>query len=426
MLKSKKATIITSAACTVCLVAALAACAPQTNSEPAADTGSSNTATTAEKPVAEPVETPEADEFGVVVADAWKDAYPHQYETYKQNEENSPESGKDNYLETYPALNTMYKGYGFAKGYDEAASHSYTPESIKATPRVNEKTLANCITCKTPQFTAKVNAEGDEVYAIPFADMIDMFNEPISCWNCHENEPTELVVPSKFYLTSLGEAANTTPVEAQVCGQCHNEYYFNADKVTSNPYVGTDEMTAEQMLAFYDGLEFSDWEHPDTGAAMLKAQHPEFETIYGGKQSHMASLGYSCADCHMGTQTAADGTTFSNHNLVSPLENDAVLENCSSCHKDLPSQVAAWQAEVTEREHELSEEIERYINELAAQKDTLSADDLARAQEIHRHAQFYWDFVMVENSEGAHNPDAAHENLDKCEELLEEGFALLA
>ena len=176
----------------------------------------------------------------------------------------------------------MYKGYGFAKGYEEAASHSYTLESIKATPRVNEKTLANCITCKTPQFTAKVNAEGDDVYTIPFADMIDLFNEPVSCWNCHENEPTQLVVPSKFYLTSLGSATETTPLEAQVCGQCHNEYYFNFEKVTSNPYVGTEEMTAEKMLAFYDDLEFSDWEHPDTGAPLLKAQHPEFETIYGG------------------------------------------------------------------------------------------------------------------------------------------------
>ena len=121
MLKSKKAAVITSAACTVCLVAALAACAPQTNAT-APDTGSSTADNSA--PKAEPVETPEADEFGVVVADAWKDAYPHQYETYKQNEDNSPESGKDNYLETYPALNTMYKGYGFAKGYDEAASHT--------------------------------------------------------------------------------------------------------------------------------------------------------------------------------------------------------------------------------------------------------------------------------------------------------------
>ncbi len=32
---------------------------------------------------------------------------------------------------------------------------------------------------------------------------------------------------------------------------------------------------------------------------------------------------------------------------------------------------------------------------------------------------------MVENSEGAHNPSAANANLDKAEQLLEEGFKIL-
>lgn len=89
---------------TVALVAALAACAPAGSGNP-------------QEPVtgAAPVETPEADEFGVVLADSWKDIYPGQYATYKANEANSPE-GKMNYLEEYPELATMYAGYGFAKG----------------------------------------------------------------------------------------------------------------------------------------------------------------------------------------------------------------------------------------------------------------------------------------------------------------------
>ena len=53
----------------------------------------------------------------------------------------------------------MYAGYGFAKGYDEAAGHPYSLQSVAETPRVNENTLANCITCKTPQYTAMVNSE---------------------------------------------------------------------------------------------------------------------------------------------------------------------------------------------------------------------------------------------------------------------------
>ena len=143
----KKVGLIGAVAATVALTAALAACAPQANN-PVTDEAAMNA-------------VPAQDQFGVVVAEQWQGLYPNQYRTWLDNEANSPESGKDNYLETYPQLATMYKGYGFAKGYDEAASHSYTLRSIAETPRVNEKTLANCITCKTPQYTAMVQAEGD-------------------------------------------------------------------------------------------------------------------------------------------------------------------------------------------------------------------------------------------------------------------------
>lgn len=83
--------------------------------------------------------TPEADEFGVVSAESWKDIYPNEYASYMDNASNSPDSGKKNYLETYPALNTMYKGYAFALGYDQAAGHLYTLESVKETPRTQQK-----------------------------------------------------------------------------------------------------------------------------------------------------------------------------------------------------------------------------------------------------------------------------------------------
>ena len=169
--------------------------------------------------------TPEADEFGVVSAESWKDIYPNEYASYMDNASNSPDSGKKNYLETYPALNTMYKGYAFALGYDQAAGHLYTLESVKETPRTQQKEqLANCITCKTPQFTALVNSEGDGVYAEKFNDMIGQFDEPVSCYNCHENDPKSNTVASKFFFDSLGADADSIPKDAQVCGQCHNEY----------------------------------------------------------------------------------------------------------------------------------------------------------------------------------------------------------
>lgn len=420
MKRNKKAALWLSSLCAVVLIMGFSACAPQgEKTEPSKGTDTP-----------QQVEMPTPDKYGVVTADMWQDIYPDEYASYMKNEANSPDSGKHDYLELYPALNTMYKGYAFALGYDEAASHLYSLESVKNSPRTIEKEqLANCISCKTPQFTATVNEEGEGVYTQKFNDLINDFTEPISCWNCHENDPSSITVGNQFFLTALGSDTSKVPVEAQTCGQCHNEYFFNPEtKATTNPYVGTTNMTPDAILAFYDEKGFKDWEHPETGAAMIKVQHPEFETVYGGKQSTMAKSGYSCADCHMGSATAEDGSAFISHNWVSPLENPELLKSdCSKCHADLKKQVADWQTEEETRVLAISEKIETMINKTAEQKNagTLSDDQLVQLQKLHRTAQFYWDFVMVENSEGAHNPEMTFETLDKSEKAVDEALAML-
>ena len=425
MRKRNKLALWLSSMCAIALFMGLVACAPQAD-----NSADQNKGTDEQKEEPKQVETPTPDEFGVVTAEMWKDIYPNEYATYMENEANSPDSGKHNYLELYPALNTMYKGYAFALGYDEASSHLYSLESVKNSPRTIEKEqLANCISCKTPQFTNMVNTEGEQVYTEKFNDLINEFTEPISCANCHANDPQSLTVGNQFFVRAIGDDAKNVPMEAQVCGQCHNEYYFNPEtKATTNPYTGTDAMTPDAILAYYDELGFKDWEHPDTGAAMIKVQHPEFETIYGGKQTQMAKNGYSCSDCHMGTTTSDDGTESVSHSWTSPLENEELLNgDCKNCHADLKKQVADWQAEEEERVTAISEKIEDMINKIAEQKNagTLSDDQLAELQKLHRTAQFYWDFVMVENSEGAHNPDLTFETLDKAEAAVDEALAML-
>ena len=48
--------------------------------------------------------------------------------------------------------------------------------------------------CKTPPVTAMVNSEGDSAYQKPFAEVLMQMTEPISCYNCHENDPTKTTV----------------------------------------------------------------------------------------------------------------------------------------------------------------------------------------------------------------------------------------
>ena len=439
--KRNKLALWTASLCAFGMVVGLVACAP------AASTDGTTDQKTDEGTTTQAVETPAADKFGVVTADSWKDAYPDQYASYQENAANSPDSGKHNYLELYPALNTMYKGYAFALGYDEASSHLYTLQSVKETPRTTKKEqLAGCITCKTPQFTAMVNEEGDSVYKEKFNDLIGEFDEPISCYNCHENDPQTLTVTGQYFVKALGNDAgedSKAPMNAQVCGQCHNEYYFDGEtKATSNPYVGLKEMTPDAILAFYDEKGFKDWNHADTFAPMIKVQHPEFETMYGGDQAPMAKSGYGCSDCHMAPATGESGE-YTSHNWTSPLENKELIENdCSKCHDDIEKQVKDIQASEEKRVTAISEKIEdmtgkiaaKYADEIAAMKAASEAktdipaasEELAALQKLQRNAQFYWDFVMVENSEGAHNSKLTNETLDKAEAAADEALAMLA
>ena len=55
-----------------------------------------------------------------------------------------------------------------------------------------------------------------------------------------------------------------------------------------------------------------------------------------------------------------------------------------------------------------------------------SAEELAQLRELNREAQFYWDFVFVENSEGAHNSKLSTACLDRAEELTDQALALIS
>jgi len=89
--------------------------------------------------------------------------------------------------------------------------------------------------------------------------------------------------------------ATRQEMRSYVCGQCHVEYYFKGDeKILTFPW--SKGLRPEDIEAHYDEYGFSDWTHKETGAKMLKAQHPEFETWSSGLH---ARSGVSCADCHM-------------------------------------------------------------------------------------------------------------------------------
>ena len=360
----------------------------------------------------------------------WAEQFPNQYETYMMNSENDEIV---DYIEQNPYIKTLYNGYGFAIEYGSARGHTYVVDDVTSTGRPHK--LANCFTCKTSDMTALALNEGDAAYAMNFEDVETMITDPFGCFHCHQNEPGVLYVTHTYLADALGEDINKVDPANLSCGQCHSEYYFKTDEThaTTFAYNGLDTMNPDDILAYYnnmkdeDGNAYADWVQEDTGIRMLKVQHPEFETFLGAGSPHASNM--TCADCHMGTVTAEDGTTFTNHNWISPLDSQEMLDNtCSKCHGDLAAEVAAIQKETTDRENEIGYALEEMNHNLAAavSEGTRSEEDLNAIREAARTAQFYWDFVYVENSEGVHNPTLTKECLDKAQQYLDEANSLLA
>ena len=333
------------------------------------------------------------------------------------------------YLEQDPYLVNIYEGYGFAKDYGSARGHAYTLEDVQKTQRPHAK--ANCLTCKTPDMHKMIEEQGVSVYSMPFDEVMAQTTNTISCYTCHgadDGNGGKMVITHQYVNEALGENVSQVKAASLSCGQCHIEYYFTpSDSEAIMPYHSVAEMTPEAILAYYDGLGFSDWEQPGTGTKMLKAQHPELETYLSGKH---ASL-FSCADCHMPFETTESGIQYHDHHVVSPLTSETLLAKCAACHGSAENTVAlvqGIQAKVTARETEVGNKLSALKDELTAAvtEAKLSEDDLNAVRKLHREAQWFFDFCYVENAEGAHNSELAYRCLDTSEAKIDEAMALLA
>ena len=372
------------------------------------------------------VEAPEpTSKDGTVNAKDWAEVYPYISFTMGENSKNDYVV---DYLEQDPYLVNIYEGYGFAKDYGSARGHEYTLTDVAKTERPHP--LANCLTCKTPNFAKMVQDQGVGVYTMPFDEVFAQMEESISCYTCHGNDAGnagERVITHTYVTKALGSNVSTIDPSTLACGQCHIEYYFTPEnKETMMPYSSLETMTPEAILAYYDEMGFSDWTQEITGAHLLKAQHPELETYTSGPHANLLN----CADCHMPMEQAEDGTVYHSHTLVSPLENKQLLSTCAKCHgdTDMVKFVHNLQDKVTARETEVGNKLAEFNDALA---DAVKAGDRSEAEldairKLYREAQWFFDFCYVENAEGAHNSELAYHCLDTSEAKIKEGMKLLA
>ena len=364
---------------------------------------------------------------GVVSAAEWAAYYPNEYATYMKNADNKGAAeGRLKYTETNPDITVLYQGMGFAFDYTEAVGHNYTLDDIAETTRPHK--LANCLTCKTPDYTALVNALGAEAYSTSFDEVYAQTSEPVSCYNCHANEPGTIHITHDYMDRAMSDEIASGEVNASdiACAQCHIEYYFDpATKATLTPYMDLAGIHPDAILKYYNDMGFVDYTNENTGVGQLKVQHPEFETYYGEGSQHVGM--FTCADCHMSFDyDEQTGKPYADHELISPLANAELLKNqCSLCHADLKAEVAAIQAEITARENEISALLVEVNEKLAKAIADGSMDEqtIETVKALDRDAQFYWDFIFVENSEGAHNSTLSRNCLDKAEALAKQALS---
>ena len=191
-------------------------------------------------------------------------------------------------------------------------------------------------------------------------------------------------------------------MRSYVCGQCHVEYYF-AGPAKTLTYPWAKGLRVEEIEAYYDEQAFTDFTHAETGAPVLKAQHPEFEVWNQGVH---ARAGVACADCHMPFQRVG-ALKVSDHWVRSPLLN--VNRACQPCHAVPEAELQARVGVIQDRHHALLERAATATTDLL---DTIvaakraGADDaaLAQARALQRRAQWRLDFVAAENSMGFHAP----------------------
>ena len=359
----------------------------------------------------------------------WGLNFPHQYEGYKKTSdiERTTYGGSEDIskIDTNPVWKKIFNGYAFGIDYREERGHAYSLTDQQNTLRTKVvQQPGACLQCHAggmKQIYEKAG-KGDlmkgfaEINHTPIQEVWKHTKFPIACTDCHNPETMQLRVTRPGFLEGIKRVkekegikdynpntmASTQEMRSYVCGQCHVEYYFKGpEKYLTYPWHKGLKM--EEIESYYDEVGHKDWLHKDTGAPVLKAQHPEFELWSQGVH---AKSGVSCADCHMPYKREG-AMKVSDHHIRSPMLN--VSRACLQCHHftedEMKKRVNLIQEKTVALEHRAENALSDLIDVLVlAKKNGLSDVQLKEAHSLQRKAQWRLDFISAENSRGFHAP----------------------
>ena len=350
----------------------------------------------------------------------WGQNYAVEYESYLRTRITDTRtqyggSYPRDYLEGDPALVILFAGYGFSTEYRQGRGHYYTVEDVTKTKRLKRPFQpATCWTCKSTDVPRLMNQMGiKEFYAANFHDLTREVTHPVGCQDCHDPGTLKLQLTRpalKEAFAAQGRDINTAThqeMRSLVCAQCHAEYYFRTDDQAGRKnylvFPWGKGTTLEDILAYYDELDFSDYVHAISGTPIIKANHPDYELHLTGIHSFR---NVSCADCHMPYHTEG-GVKYTDHHVQSPLLN--IANSCAVCHRwgedEIRTRVEGIQLKAEQAKLATEEAlVHAHFDVAAAGQAGASAEELSAARKLLRHAQFRWDFIAASNGMGFHSP----------------------
>ncbi len=405
----------------------------------------------------------------------WGVNWPRQYDSYLRTAittrtrfggHGGSEAMPAEKLERDPWLKRMFLGYAFSIDYRDRRGHAYMLADQEATERLTKPQSGSCLHCHAsimPLYRELGDGDAmkgfESTHAMSYQELNAKLHEsghahPVSCVDCHSPNDMHLRVTRPGFILgiqSLAESDAEVPhlpsvqrwregsrerpydpnvdgsrneMRSFVCGQCHVEYYCASKMPLTFPWG--EGLRADQIEQFWDetkfpdGTQFYDYEHAETGAKVLKAQHPEFEMW---SQGIHARSGVSCADCHM-PYMREGASKVSDHWVRSPLLN--INRACQTCHHATEDEMAARVTVIQDRNHDL---MQRAAAALVDQLDAIVAakaqgarpEQLEASLALQRKAQWRIDFVAAENSMGFHAPQEAARILGEAADYARQG-----
>ncbi len=405
----------------------------------------------------------------------WGRNWPAQYDAYRRTAMKTAtkfgghagsEALPEEKIDRDPWLKRMFLGYAFSIDYRDRRGHAFMLSDQEATKRLSKPQSGSCLHCHAsimPVYRELGNGDAmagfEQTFKMTYQDLNKKVHDmghghPVSCVDCHDPNTMGIRVTRPGFINgirALAESDAAVPalpsidiwragsrkepydpnrdasrkeMSSFVCGQCHVEYYCSTKMPLTFPWgkgLSVDDAEAYwNETKFADGTPFYDYEHKETGAHILKAQHPEFELW---NQGIHARSGVSCADCHM-PYMREGAAKISDHWVRSPLLN--VNRACQTCHRTSESEMQARVAVIQGRNYELlqrgGQAIVDLIDAIIAQKAAGKTDaELAPALDLQRRAQWRLDYIAAENSMGFHAPQEAARILGEAIDFARQG-----